>query len=206
VLADESKNTAQSGAAPCTLAREAGEPAEETMAGVTVEELMREPEVAKALAWIDSRRGAIIEEATRICEIPAPPFEEAARGAYVRQGFEALGLADVRIDETGTVQGRRPGAGGRLGVALSAHLDTVFPRGTDVTVKRRGTQLHAPGIGDNSVSVAALLAVLEAMNAAGLRTAGDLYLAGNTGEEGLGNLRGMKAFVAAVGTGWARRS
>jgi len=83
-------------------------------------------------------------------------------------------------------------------LAMAAHLDTVFPRGTDVKVKREGTHLHAPGIGDNSVAIASLLAMVEALNTGGVRTAGDLYLASNTGEEGLGDLKGMKAFITDV--------
>jgi acetylornithine deacetylase/succinyl-diaminopimelate desuccinylase-like protein len=83
-------------------------------------------------------------------------------------------------------------------VAVGAHLDTVFPKGTDVRVRREGSRLLAPGIGDNSVAVASLLAAVEALNACGVRTAGDLYLTCNTGEEGLGDLKGMKTFVADV--------
>jgi len=161
-------------------------------------ELMRDPAVAQALAWTDAHVRQVIEEAVRICEIPAPTFEEAERAAYVERRFVELGLRDVAIDAAGNVRGRRPGTGGSLGVAVGAHLDTVFPRETDVRVRREGTRLHAPGIGDNSVAVASLLAMVEALNAAGVQTAGDLYLTCNTGEEGLGDLKGMKAFVADV--------
>ena len=160
--------------------------------------LLREPAVARALAWVDAHVQQIIEEAVRICEIPAPTFEETERAAYVRGRFAALGLQDVTIDPAGNARGRRRGTGGGPGLAMAAHLDTVFPKGTDVKVKRQGTRLLAPGIGDNSVAIAALLAMLEAMNAAGLITAGDLYLASDTGEEGLGDLKGMKAFMAEV--------
>ena len=160
--------------------------------------LMREPAVQKALTWVETHAAQVAEEAIRICEIPAPTFKEAQRAAYVRGRFERLGLADIGIDAAGNARGRRPGAGGGSGLAMAAHLDTVFPEGTDVKVRRQGTRLLAPGIGDNSVAIAALLAMLEAMNAAGLTTAGDLYLASNTGEEGLGDLKGMKAFMAEV--------
>ncbi|HSB69310.1 MAG TPA: M20/M25/M40 family metallo-hydrolase [Candidatus Methylomirabilis sp.] len=160
--------------------------------------LMQEPAVAKALAWADAHAAEIAEEAIRICEIPAPTFEEGERAKYVRGRFEALGLRDVTIDGAGNVRGRRPGKGGGPGLAMAAHLDTVFPKGTDVTVKRQGTRLAAPGIGDNSVAIAGLLGMIEALNAADLQTQGDLYLASNTGEEGLGDLRGMKAFMADV--------
>ncbi len=160
--------------------------------------LMRDPAVVRALAWVEAHAAQVAEEAVRICEIPAPTFEEAERATYVRRRFAELGLQDVTIDPAGNARGRRPGMGGGPGLAMAAHLDTVFPKGTDVKVKRQGTRLLAPGIGDNSVGIAALLTMLEAMNAAGLVTAGDLYLASNTGEEGLGDLKGMKAFMAEV--------
>ncbi len=163
-----------------------------------VADLMRDPAVARALAWVDAGAGKVIEEAIRICQIPAPTFEEAERAAYVQGRFAKLGLADVTIDRAGNVRGRRPGAGAGPGLALGAHLDTVFPRETVVRVTRDGSRLLAPGIGDNSVAVAALLAMVEALDAGGVRTAGDLYLTCNTGEEGLGDLKGMKAFVADV--------
>ena len=160
--------------------------------------LMRDAGVAKALAWVDDHAAQISDEAVRICEIPAPTFEEGERAAYVRRRFGELGLQDVTVDAAGNARGRRPGRGGGPGVAMAAHLDTVFPKGTDVTVKRQDTRLLAPGIGDNSVAIAALLGMLEAMNAAGVTTAGDLYFASNTGEEGLGDLKGMKAFMSEV--------
>jgi acetylornithine deacetylase/succinyl-diaminopimelate desuccinylase-like protein len=147
---------------------------------------------------VDAHATQIAEEAIRICEIPAPTFDEGERAKYVRGRFEALGLKDVTIDAAGNVRGRRAGRGSGPGLAMAAHLDTVFPRGTDVKVKREGTHLHAPGIGDNSVAIASLLAMVEALNAGGVQTAGDLYLASNTGEEGLGDLKGMKAFITDV--------
>jgi acetylornithine deacetylase/succinyl-diaminopimelate desuccinylase-like protein len=160
--------------------------------------LMRDPAVARALAWVDRHRDQVVQEAVRICQIPAPTFGEDERAAYVRTCFDRLGLKDVRTDGAGNVRGWRPGTGPGPGLAMSAHLDTVFPRETDVIVRRHGTRLAAPGIGDNSVAVAALLAMVEALDAGGVQTAGHLYLACNTGEEGLGNLRGMKAFMADV--------
>lgn len=163
-----------------------------------VSALLQEPAVARALAWVESHAGQVVEEAIRVCEIPAPTFEEGERAAYVRGRFAALGLADVAIDAAGNVRGRRPGTGTGPGVAVGAHLDTVFPQGTDVRVRREGSRLLAPGIGDNSVAVASLLGLVEALDAAGVQTAGDLYLTCNTGEEGLGDLQGMKAFVAEV--------
>jgi tripeptide aminopeptidase len=160
--------------------------------------LMQDPTVGQALAWIEAHAADIVEEAIRICEIPAPTFDEGARAEYVCGRFEGLGLAEVRIDQAGNARGRRPGTGRGPGLALSAHLDTVFPKGTDVAVRRKGSRLHAPGIGDNSIGIAALLGAVCAMRAVGLDTAGDWHLASNTGEEGLGDLKGMKAFMAEV--------
>jgi acetylornithine deacetylase/succinyl-diaminopimelate desuccinylase-like protein len=160
--------------------------------------LMKDAAVAKALAWVDGHATQIAEEAIRICQIPAPTFDEGERARYVRGRFGALDLADVTIDAAGNVRGRRPGRGTGQGLAMSAHLDTVFPKGTDVRVRREGGRLLAPGIGDNSVAIAALLAMVEALDAAGVETGGDLYLASDTGEEGLGDLKGMKAFMADI--------
>ena len=162
-----------------------------------VTSVMHDPSVAKALAWVDAHASQVVEEAIRICEIPSPTFEEGERATYVRRRFEGLGLRDVKIDAAGNVRGLRPGAGGP-GLAMAAHLDTVFPKGTDVRVRRESERLHAPGIGDNSVAIAGLLAMVEALNAGGVKTGGDLYLASNTCEEGLGDLKGMKAFMADV--------
>jgi acetylornithine deacetylase/succinyl-diaminopimelate desuccinylase-like protein len=165
-----------------------------------VSKLMLDPTMAAALAWVDAHVRQVVEEAIRVCEIPAPTFEEGDRAAYVKERFAQLGLQDVGIDGAGNVRGRRPGAGNASGIAVGAHLDTVFPKGTDVRVRREGARLLAPGIGDNSVAVASLLAMVEALDAGGVRTAGDLYLTCNTGEEGLGDLKGMKAFVGDVKT------
>ena len=163
-----------------------------------IPKLMQDPTMAAALAWVDAHVSQVVEETIRICEIPAPTFEEGDRAAYVKGRFAQLGLQDVVIDGAGNVRGRRPGTGNAPGIAVGAHLDTVFPKGTDVRVKREGARLLAPGIGDNSVAVASLLAMVEALDTGGVRTAGDLYLTCNTGEEGLGDLKGMKAFVADV--------
>ena len=160
--------------------------------------LMQDAAVAEAMAWVDAHADQVADEAIRICEIPAPTFDEGERAKYVRGRFEALGLEDVTIDAAGNVRGRRPGTGAGPGLAMAAHLDTVFPRETNVKVRREGSCLLAPGIGDNSVAIAALLAMVEALNAAGVKTGGDLYLASNTCEEGLGDLKGMRAFMADV--------
>jgi tripeptide aminopeptidase len=133
-----------------------------------------------------------IEETIRITEIPAPPFKEQARAEAFRDMLKAHGLADVEIDAEGNAIGLRKGTGGGGLVVVSAHLDTVFPEGTNVTVKREAGRLAAPGVGDDSAGLATLLSLLRAMDAAGIKTKSDILFVGDVGEEGLGDLRGMK--------------
>ncbi|MFM8376931.1 MAG: M20/M25/M40 family metallo-hydrolase [Phenylobacterium sp.] len=143
-----------------------------------------------------AEHGRTVADIIRITEIPAPPFGESRRAEALRRDFEALGLKSVTIDPEGNVTGVRPGVrtrGQGPYLAVAAHLDTVFPAGTDVTVRREGWRLSAPGIGDNSRSLATLLAWIRAMDAAGVRTRDDLLFIANVGEEGQGDLRGMKA-------------
>ncbi len=133
-----------------------------------------------------------VADIVTLTEIAAPPFAEAARGAAFLKMTRQAGLADAHVDEIGNVVGLRPGKeGGRI-VAIAAHLDTVFPAGTDTTVRREGTRLHAPGIGDDTRGLAVLLALLRAMNAAGVETRDDLLFVGDVGEEGQGDLRGIR--------------
>lgn len=127
-----------------------------------------------------------------LTEIPAPPFQEQARGKRFKEMLIASGLTDVVIDEVGNVIGRRAGQKGKRTVVLSAHLDTVFPADTDVTVRFDGDRMLAPGIGDNTRGLVTLLAVLRAMEHADVRTGADIWFVGNVGEEGLGDLRGVK--------------
>lgn len=136
----------------------------------------------------------IVSELITITEIPAPPFGEQARGAYFAQQFKALGLAEVATDAEGNVTGLRRGtaaAGGPL-VVISAHLDTVFPKGTDVKVRREGNTLNAPGVGDDTVGLAGLLAWVRALNAAKVPTKHDILFVATVGEEGPGDLRGVR--------------
>jgi len=141
--------------------------------------------------------GAATDEQTRITEIPAPPFGEAVRAAYLKKLLAAAGLA-VHIDSTGNVIGERPGAAGGVhaGIVLvTAHLDTVFPAGTNVQVRREGTHLLAPGISDNGTGLATLVAVARAMRDAKVSTQETVLLVADVGEEGEGNLRGVRALV-----------
>jgi acetylornithine deacetylase/succinyl-diaminopimelate desuccinylase-like protein len=127
-----------------------------------------------------------------LTEIPAPPFGEEARGRRFAEMLEESGLSDVTIDDVGNVIGRRPGSNGDRVIAYSAHLDTVFPADTDVSVRFDDEKMYAPGIGDNTRGLVTVLGVLRAMEHAGIETAADVLFIGNVGEEGLGDLRGVK--------------
>lgn len=133
-----------------------------------------------------------LEQQISICEIPAPPFKESVRAAELVKRFQSHGLANVRIDTEGNVIGERRGTGGGPTVVLSGHLDTVFPEGTDVKVKRQGTRLTAPGIGDDCRGLAVLLAVARAVNQSRVQHPGTILFVGTVGEEGPGNLRGVR--------------
>lgn len=138
--------------------------------------------VQDALAWLESDFPRHVEEWIRITEIPAKSQFEQERGAYIRAQFEALGMT-VTIDSIGNVIARRPGTGGGETVVFAAHMDTVHPQDTDVTVTRDGDVLRAPGIFDNSASVANMLAVARAMDAAGVQTRGDVIFIATVQEE-----------------------
>jgi len=127
-----------------------------------------------------------------LTEIPAPPFGEEKRGVRFAELLREAGLGDVTIDEVGNVIGRRPGRGGGRVIGYSAHLDTVFPIETDVTVRFDDEKMYAPGIGDNTRGLVTVLGVLRAMEHAGLETDADVLFIGNVGEEGLGDLLGVK--------------
>jgi acetylornithine deacetylase/succinyl-diaminopimelate desuccinylase-like protein len=150
-----------------------------------------DPAVKRALDRIKADNAWTIEQQVSICEIPAPPFKEAARGAEYRRRLEALGLT-VRIDSIGNVIAERRGTGSGPTVMIAGHLDTVFPEGTDVKVKREGTLMRGPGIGDDCRGLAVVLAVARAMQMEKVATTGTVIFVGNVGEEGPGNLRGVR--------------
>lgn len=182
-------------------------------AATSGDRLLARPAVARALERIKAFEPETIAEQIALTEIPAPPFNEDARAEAYRKRFEALGLTNVRIDQEGNVIGERRGRQARPNLVFSAHLDTVFPEGTDVSVKRHGAALAAPGIGDDSRGLAVLLGVIRALNEAKLETTGTITFVGTVGEEGLGDLRGVKhlfdkeldgridRFVSVDGTG-----
>lgn len=137
-----------------------------------------------------------MREQVALCEIPAPTFEEAQRAQEIVRRMKQYGLDDVHIDEIGNVIGFRAGTGNGPVLAIGAHMDTVFPAGTDVTVRQEGNRYFAPGIGDNCSGLRALLQVIRSLNKANIKTHGDIYFIATVGEEGLGDIRGSKHFVA----------
>jgi acetylornithine deacetylase/succinyl-diaminopimelate desuccinylase-like protein len=158
-----------------------------------VQSLMQDATIRAALDAAKSAETQTIEDQIRFCEVPAPPFKETTRGEVLKREFAQLGLKNVRVDRVGNVLGDRPGDGPRPHLVLAAHLDTVFPEETSVKVTRRGHVLEGPGVGDNCRGLAVLIAVIRSMNHAAVRTPGSITFVANVGEEGLGDLRGMKA-------------
>jgi tripeptide aminopeptidase len=148
--------------------------------------------VRAALDILKNDNAWTIQQQIELTQIPAPPFKETARGLEYKKRLEALGLRNVRIDSVGNVIAERRGVGTGPTVMIAGHLDTVFPEGTDVTVKRQGTRLVAPGIGDDDRGLAVVLAVARAFEKANIQTNGTVYFVGNVGEEGPGNLRGVR--------------
>lgn len=157
----------------------------------TIKRIEASPGFAKAMAAIESGHDKWVGDIITLTEIPAPPFKEAARAKAYREMFAARGLEDVEIDAEGNVLGLRRGGGDGL-IIVSAHIDTVFPEGTPVKVRRDGDKLHAPGVGDDSTGLATQLAFIDAMNAGGIRTRADILFVGTVGEEGRGDLRGVR--------------
>jgi acetylornithine deacetylase/succinyl-diaminopimelate desuccinylase-like protein len=155
-------------------------------------------EVRAALAWLKQNSTSVTEQQVRLTEIPAPPFQESQRAEAVKGLLAAAGL-QVQIDKLGDVIGILNGVTTKTGlseaVMLSAHLDTVFPPGTDVKVRRDGTRLLAPGISDNGTGLASLIAIAGAIHAANIKPQRTILFVANVGEEGEGNLRGMRALI-----------
>jgi tripeptide aminopeptidase len=156
--------------------------------------LLANPKVIKTLEDLKADDERSFAEQKRITEIPSPPYKEKIRAEYYLKRFLELGLKDASIDSEGNVIALRKGSGGgRPKLVVSAHLDTVFPEGTDVAVKEKDGAILAPGIGDDSRGLAALLSLIQAINGNELATVGDVMFVGTVGEEELGNLRGVKA-------------
>ena len=154
--------------------------------------LLATPAFQAAAATLAAEHERIVEDGITLTEIPSPPFGEEVRAAAYREMLAAHGLEDVETDEIGNVMGLRRGTGNGPLLVVAAHLDTVFPAGTDVKVKREGTKLFAPGIGDDTRSLAVLLGFIRALDGAGIKTSSDILFVGDVGEEGLGDLRGVR--------------
>jgi acetylornithine deacetylase/succinyl-diaminopimelate desuccinylase-like protein len=149
--------------------------------------------VHKAFAWLHAQEERFREWQTQFTSIPAPPFGESQRSRWLCDRFKKLGLANASVDEVGNVVGLRPGARkSESAVAITAHIDTVFPPGTRIEVRSEGSKLFGPGVSDNASGVTALLAMASALAEFEIETQVPILFVGNVGEEGEGDLRGMR--------------
>jgi tripeptide aminopeptidase len=157
-----------------------------------IESLLESPEVIQAFRIIDQIGDEVTEELISICEIPAPPFKEQPRADYIKHRFKELQLGRPRSDRVGNVIAELRGHRDRPRIVISAHLDTIFPESTDVRVRRDGTRLCAPGISDNACGLASLIALARVLRLAEIQSEGTIYFVATVGEEGEGNLRGVR--------------
>jgi tripeptide aminopeptidase len=164
----------------------------------TVAKLAEDSRCARALKWIERNCSWVTDQQIRLTEIPAPEFQEARRAEAVKTLLAASGFK-VHIDSVGNVVADRAGADKDSVVLLAAHIDTVFPANTNVTVTREGRRLIAPGISDNSAGVATLVGLAQALFESRVRTGKTIVLAGDVGEEGEGNLRGIRHLIETYG-------
>ncbi|HMF96715.1 MAG TPA: M20/M25/M40 family metallo-hydrolase [Vicinamibacterales bacterium] len=167
-------------------------------ASPTPADLIKDPAVKAAIDAAKATEAQTVDDQIRFCEIPAPSFKEEARGRELQRVFQQLGLQNVRIDKVGNVLGDYAGAAARPHLVMAAHLDTVFPEGTNVKVTREGAVLHGPGIGDDCRGLAVLVAAIREMKKAKVQTPGTITFVANVGEEGLGDLRGVKELFNAT--------
>lgn len=174
-----------------------------TSSARVVRELLSRPDVTRACEYVRTSSEKIDSEHIAICSVPASPFAETERAEYLRQRFSELELAEVSVDSEGNCIGLRKGTQEGSVLVVSAHLDTVFPIGTNFTVKTVGERFLAPGIGDDGAGLAALLAIAKAMNVAGIETQKSILFVGTVGEEGEGNLRGVRHLLTQ--SVWANR-
>ncbi len=154
--------------------------------------LLQEAATKAAVESVRRDEPQVIEDQVRLCEIPAPPFKEARRAQALKEAFQSLRLANVRIDRAGNVIGERAGLAPRPNLVFSAHLDTVFPEETPVRTSRRGNIIRGPGISDDCRGLAVLLAVIRTLDQQHIQTDGTITFVATVGEEGLGDLRGVK--------------
>ena len=168
-----------------------------------LQELLDSPPVQAAFRCFEAHADEITDEQIRINSIAAPPFAEQERAAYFRGKLEESGLSELEIDEVGNCMALREGAASDPLLVVSAHLDTVFPAGTDLTLHREGERLLAPGISDDGCGLVALLAIIRALSEANIETLGPILFVGTVGEEGAGNLRGVRHLFTKGK--WAKR-
>jgi acetylornithine deacetylase/succinyl-diaminopimelate desuccinylase-like protein len=159
---------------------------------LSISSLVGSSQIQRAFDFINDSSEELNEELVRICEVPAPPFKEQARARLVARRLQEIGLGRVRSDEEGNVIAERPGLHSQPRIVVSAHLDTVFPEGTNVRVRREGTRFYAPGISDNTCGIVSLIALARALDAGQIKTEGTVYFVATVGEEGGGNLRGVR--------------
>ena len=178
-----------SGGAPCAADLPPVSPEVER----AFQQIAAHPPVVKLLEALKVSGVRMFEEQVRLNEIPAPPFKERVRAEYYLGKVREAGLADAYIDKEGNVVGVRRGSGKGPRLVVSAHLDTVFPEGTDVKVREKAGRFYGPGIYDDALGLTNLLTAIEYMNRSGIRTVGDVVFVATVGEEELGDLRGVKA-------------
>lgn len=160
-----------------------------------VARLAASPDVRSAFNWLRMQEPQLTHWQMEMARIPAPPFGESARAAWLAERFREVGLDDVRIDDVGNVFGTHPGFGRRY-VALSAHIDTVFPASTPLNIRHQGSRIYGPGVSDNGAGVVALLGIAALLRNVRIRHALPFVFIGNVGEEGEGDLRGMRHIFA----------
>src|SRR5256885_114742 len=153
-------------------------------------------ELRSAFAWLRAQEAQFAHWQLDLARIPSPPFGEAARAAWMANKFRELGLDDVHSDDVGNVFGFHPGFG-RNYVALSAHIDTVFPAGTPLNVRQQGNRLFGPGVSDNGAGLTAMLAIAALLRSVRIRHALPFLFIANVGEEGEGDLRGMRQIFSS---------
>ena len=158
----------------------------------SLKSLMDTPAVKAALTAAKAAEPQALQDQIRYCEIPAPEFKEEVRGRELRRVFQDIGLDNVRVDKVGNVLGSYAGRAAHPHLVIAAHLDTVFPEGTDVKVKHDGAILRGPGIGDDCRGLAVLTTIAREIKKAGVKNEGTITFVANVGEEGLGDLRGVK--------------
>ncbi len=156
-----------------------------------VARLSASPEVRSAFNWFRANEPQLLHWQMEMARIAAPPFGESARAAWLSERFREVGLDDVRIDDVGNVFGTHPGFGRRY-VSLSAHIDTVFPANTPLNIRHQGSRIYGPGVSDNGAGVAAMLGIAALLQSVRIRHSLPFVFIGNVGEEGEGDLRGMR--------------